>query len=76
MSKSWEGIRNAQSPVHIGDRPLTDYIFRPDEQLFDMDKDPGEVHNIARDPEFAGRPQRLAGAARALAARNTGSMAL
>ena len=52
VSKSWEGIRNTSKPVHIGHRALKDYIFRPDEQLFDMVRDPGEVKNLATDAAY------------------------
>jgi N-sulfoglucosamine sulfohydrolase len=53
-SLTWEDIRNADTePKMIGQRPLKDYFFRPAEQLFDLDNDPAEVKDLAKDPESA-----------------------
>ena len=52
-TQSWEGIRNLPGPIQIGPRPLRDYIFRPAEQLYDLEQDPNEVMNIAERPEVA-----------------------
>ena len=38
-------------PVMLGQRPFKDYIYRPSEQLFDLENDPEEVHNLADDPK-------------------------
>ena len=64
-SLSWEGIRNAvpeeegrggggdDTPeVMIGRRRLRSYVFRGPEELFDLENDPEEVHNLARKPEY------------------------
>ena len=53
LSISFEGIRNLPKPVKIGKRLLKDYIHRPAEELFDMETDPDEVHNLAEDPKYA-----------------------
>lgn len=53
-SLTWEDIRNADaSQKTIGKRPLRDYFFRPPEELFDLQNDPAEVKNLAKDPEYA-----------------------
>lgn len=48
---SWEGLRN-QEPVILGKRPLTSYINRQPEELYDMWEDPQEVKNLASDPAY------------------------
>jgi N-sulfoglucosamine sulfohydrolase len=52
-SLSWEGIRNTKPPVTVGTRPFKDYIFRPQEELYDLEHDPQEVRNLAGVTEFA-----------------------
>ncbi|KAJ5212410.1 Alkaline phosphatase-like alpha/beta/alpha [Penicillium cinerascens] len=52
-SLTWEDIRNSDaSPKMIGSRPLKDYFFRPAEELYDIQADPNEVKNLAKDPEY------------------------
>ncbi|KAJ5820487.1 hypothetical protein N7474_006078 [Penicillium riverlandense] len=51
-SLSWEGIRNAGGSVMIGKRPLEKYLFRGPEELFDLENDPEEVHNLASNKEY------------------------
>ncbi|KAI9661077.1 MAG: hypothetical protein M1821_009404 [Bathelium mastoideum] len=48
-SLTFEGIRNSDGPAMIGGRQLRDYIFRPAEELYDLDEDPQELHNLAPD---------------------------
>jgi N-sulfoglucosamine sulfohydrolase len=52
-SLTWEDIRNSDAtPKMIGSRPLKDYFFRPAEELYDIQADPNEVKNLAKDPEY------------------------
>lgn len=54
MSLTWEGIRNSApngDGVKIGLRPLSQYINRPPEELYDLIADPDEIHNLATDSE-------------------------
>ncbi|KAH8799681.1 alkaline-phosphatase-like protein [Xylogone sp. PMI_703] len=46
------GIRNTPPPVMLGQRPLKNYIWRPAEELYDLENDPEEVHNLAQQPEY------------------------
>lgn len=46
---SWEGMRNAEG-AKIGQRTIANYIKRGPEELFDLEADPDEVHNLAKDP--------------------------
>jgi N-sulfoglucosamine sulfohydrolase len=52
-SLSFEGMRNLATPVYPGKRSLKEYLFRPAEQLFDLEADPLEVKDLAQDPEHA-----------------------
>lgn len=53
-SLSWEDIRNSSdSEIMIGERKLKDYFFRAPEELYDLENDPNEVHNLVKDPEHA-----------------------
>ncbi len=45
--------------VMIGRRRLESYIFRGPEELFDLDADPEEVHNLATDPHYAATLQQM-----------------
>ncbi|KAH9826551.1 putative n-sulfoglucosamine sulfohydrolase protein [Teratosphaeria destructans] len=42
----WEGVRNKDGPVVIGKRPLEQYLFRGPEELYDLENDPDEIHNL------------------------------
>ncbi|KAJ5497755.1 Alkaline phosphatase-like alpha/beta/alpha [Penicillium expansum] len=53
-SLSWEDIRNSpDSEIKIGERKLKDFFFRAPEELYDLENDPNEVHNLVKDPEHA-----------------------
>ncbi|KAH8690901.1 putative arylsulfatase [Talaromyces proteolyticus] len=56
-SLSWEDIRNSSSTssgeeIKIGGRKLKDYFFRPAEELYDLENDPDEIHNLVNDSEY------------------------
>ncbi|KAK3718171.1 hypothetical protein LTR37_005286 [Vermiconidia calcicola] len=51
-SLSFEAMRNQPKPVMIGNRSMKDYIFRPPEELYDLENDPQELHNLASKQEY------------------------
>ncbi|KAF4980481.1 hypothetical protein FZEAL_3526 [Fusarium zealandicum] len=57
-SLSFEGIRNSGTetkPAKIGKRALKSYICRPPEELYDLEEDPDEIHNLAGKAEHQQR---------------------
>ena len=52
-------IANAQDPK-VAPYYLMSFGRRPAEEFYDMEKDPDQMHNLAKDPEFAAEKARLA----------------
>ena len=55
VSYTWEGVRNSAGgdieKILLGHRPLKSYLKRPAEELYDIEKDPDEIRNLASDPQ-------------------------
>ncbi|KAK4624207.1 sulfoglucosamine sulfohydrolase [Fulvia fulva] len=51
-SRAFEEIRNMPAPVMVGTRTLKNYIFRPAEELYDLEQDPQEVRNLTGDEKY------------------------
>ena len=51
-SKTWQGIRSRKDKM-MGSLSVDAFINRPAEELYDLTKDPNEVHNLANDPASA-----------------------
>lgn len=74
-SLTFEGIRNAPNPT-IGQRPLRNYIFRPAEELYDLEADPAEVRNLCAGGGVCGDIGGYESATGEMAGGNAGSVAL
>lgn len=57
-TKAWLVLNRDKPEV----KPLFDYAFakRPAEELYDLAKDPDQMHNVAADPAYAAQKQKLA----------------
>jgi len=58
ISKTWQAILKRRLQK-IGKRPTHSYLFRPEEELYDVQEDPDEVKNLAQDPAYAQLLQQL-----------------
>ena len=52
-SLSWKAVLGGR-PGQAGTRSLEAYLHRPAEELYDLERDPGQTKNLAGDPAFAG----------------------
>lgn len=52
-SKTWQGVLRRGDPQY-GRRTVAALLHRPLEELYDLQKDPGETVNVAADPQYAG----------------------
>jgi N-sulfoglucosamine sulfohydrolase len=51
-SRTWQGILE-RGDQKMGDREVEKYIHRPLEELYDLQRDPHELTNVAADPKYA-----------------------
>ena len=51
-SATWQAVR-AEGHTHYGRRHIEDYVHRPMFELYDLESDPHEVHNLATDTALA-----------------------
>ncbi|MFL6550081.1 MAG: sulfatase-like hydrolase/transferase, partial [Povalibacter sp.] len=57
-SLSWKAIQ-ARPAAGLGRRSLETFLHRAPEELYDLRKDPDEIHNLAGNPAFADQLRRL-----------------
>jgi N-sulfoglucosamine sulfohydrolase len=51
-SRTWQGILKRGDKM-MGQRSVEGYVHRPREELYDLEKDPNELKNVASDPKYA-----------------------
>lgn len=49
-SYTWKSIVQNKMPA-LGKRKINDFLHRPEFELYDLEKDPDEIRNVAKDPE-------------------------
>jgi N-sulfoglucosamine sulfohydrolase len=57
-SPTWRVIA-ARPAVGLGARTTQAFLHRPPEELYDLRKDPAEVHNVAADPAYRALMERM-----------------
>jgi N-sulfoglucosamine sulfohydrolase len=48
-SPTWQGVLARKDP-QMGQRSVAEFLHRPEYELYDLESDPDELHNLARDP--------------------------
>ncbi len=51
-SSTWQGVYRRKEALY-GNRNVNEYLFRAEFELYDLDKDPNELHNLAKDEEYS-----------------------
>jgi N-sulfoglucosamine sulfohydrolase len=51
-SKTWQAVLKNKDKL-LGQRNVETFLHRPKEELYDLTKDPNELHNVAGDPKYA-----------------------
>ena len=57
-SPTWQGVLKRGDKM-MGKKSVESYLHRPLEELYDVQKDPMQLHNLANDPEHAQALQEL-----------------
>jgi N-sulfoglucosamine sulfohydrolase len=50
-ASTWQEVHRGQKEFY-GNRKVKDYLYRPEFELFNLEKDPGEIVNLANDPAY------------------------
>ncbi len=66
-SPTWISVVKAGGAT-FGERKIADFLHRPEFELYDLARDPGELHNLADDPAQQARKQELIARLRAFQA--------
>ena len=59
-SEAWQGILH-RGDARCGQRTVNALLHRPREELYDLTKDPNEIHNLAADPANAALLEQVRG---------------
>jgi N-sulfoglucosamine sulfohydrolase len=59
-SATWQGVLK-RGDKKLGQRDLDAFLHRPHEELYDLEKDPNELKNVAGDPQYAAVLKELRG---------------
>jgi N-sulfoglucosamine sulfohydrolase len=60
-SKMWQSLRPEGNNARLGQRSAKDYLFRAEEELYDVSKDPHELVNLAAQPAHKSTLEQLRG---------------
>lgn len=55
---TWQALRK-RGDTHYGKRPVEAYLHRPKFELYDLEHDPHEINNRAKDPQYAALLEKL-----------------